>query len=250
MDPTKYFEILNKIFGYGTPSARIWFVGIEDGGPPWGGDTASPESLQEAKYSIEERGRIWTKGYSPASLEDLKSEKNTVNRFMSYVVSQGSSTDLENLVIDKKANSYFQMNLRPLMRRHTRDRWPTHYKDLFGWKKTAYEKDVRDSFKSGMRNRRGLVLQEFWKQNGPHSPGPGFTVCFTVAKDLVEHHLKPLFDLPSTSDEVAPGIFYYKDRRVFVTKFFGGRGWNRPSDVLPLIQRAQELGLYPSRQVV
>lgn len=214
---TKYFDILNRFMGYGAPTARIWFIGIEEGGEPW-----KKDPKEDIDYYEKYKQRILP--VAPGEIKDQAAKKGRgytqTYLIMSKILVEfrAAGTDptiYRNELLYQPRHEVFSTNLYPLGKPHEMD-WPEHYDCLFGLSgRDEYQEKVKD-----IENGRFGMLRALWKAYCPLA-----TICFGKGH---WDDFRFLFDLNEETEMVVQdaSIRFHKKERIILTYFFDSRFMN------------------------
>lgn len=198
----KNFKILNEFKGFGEPSGKIWFIGIEEAGV-WSKDPN--ECKKEIEGYRNSRGFRYNDGN-----DSLNSPVYvTISKIMSELNGNGMDwSAYRKLNLFREGSDVFQMNLFPLGKKRVVD-WPGHYKAVFGYGKEDYKRYI-----SNVKTTRFQMLEDFWNKKSPE-----VTICF--GKTYWSEFQK-LLNLNGHHETYEDGfIILYREERVVLTPFFG-----------------------------
>ncbi|MCX6152610.1 MAG: hypothetical protein NT007_00460 [Candidatus Kapabacteria bacterium] len=205
--------------GYGDKeSAKIWFIGIEEG--------KEFQKLEDLKteaenFQISKEGESY---HSPIYdvmtkiWEGLKCDDKQVSKAELF----------------KKGNPVIQSNIYPLGK-HSIYSWEKNYSEWFGFEN---EKEYYDWIESEVINKRFEIINNFKKENDNL-----LIICFGKAE--WKHYIQ-CFDLENNfylgfNDDFR----IYKEQKIILTPFFNaGRGMNN-KNIGILVEKIKELKLNP-----
>lgn len=198
-----------QFLGYGNPSNKIWFIGIEEGGNIIDYKTFKDElkKRQNNKYlymeNSNQRTQVWD-----IIFELMKDKKESLTR---------------NNMFKKETSSFFLSNLFPLPKPHTTSKILQEYQPYFG-------NVILDSQKylSLTRFERYPIIYEMWKKEFPR-----LTICFGISYHAEFINLLNLGH--SKYESILNGhLYYFEDEKVLLTPFFNRRFIN--NEILNMIK--------------
>jgi len=198
----KNLRLLNEFKGFGEPSGKIWFIGIEEAGV-WSKDP------NEFKIEIEGYRNSGGFRYNDGNDSLNSSVYVTISKIMSVL--NGNGIDwraYRKLNLFREGSDVFQMNLFPLGKKRVVD-WPEHYKAAFGYGKEDYERYISD-----VKTTRFQMLEDFWKKYSPEA-----TTCFGKTYWSEFQELLKLNGQPEIYENEC--MLIYRKERVILTPFFG-----------------------------
>jgi hypothetical protein len=220
------FKIVNEFLGFGEPSGKIWFIGIEEGGK-W------PKNHAEFKNGIKEyrdSGGIlynenWGTLKSPIHIVISKTIAGLANNGITW-------WDYRDQYLFRKGTDVFQTNLYPLGKKETKI-WYEYYKEWFGYGREDNDKYVKD-----VKESRFQILEDFWLKKSPD-----ITICFGKTYWPEFKELLHLNGQPETCEDGHMQV--YRRKRVVLTPFFG-RGHMSDKRIKSLVSILKDMNIQPA----
>ncbi len=206
---TSQIEKLLAFRGYGSPSARFWFVGMEEAG----GDSASLQ-IRASKFA---RYEVLAESHRNFESHDMSKLISTW-RIMSAIVGRISGeADWWNTGYAKS----YQMNHlgRPDGETYLTEVLPLPKRSLSDWPYASIYGSPKDYLDQVLPNQLTSLQREFAEAN----PGPQFVFCY--GKKYWQYH-HDIFDFVTFRDALDGKIQWARnDSTIFILTSFFGYGW-------------------------
>jgi len=201
-----------RFIGYGNPSSKIWFVGIEEGG-----DISSDEIFN--KELLKRKGKTYI-------YQDIEGQYSRTWDIIFDVIRQKYPHMRKTDMFKEDKSEIFLSNLFPLPKPTTRSRNYETYRKHFG---DIITKDMEIEYRSLIRSERYPIIYNLWRAQKPH-----ITICFGMSYHC---EFMLLFQLGHSRVEnlYCKNVYYFPDERVLLTPFFNKRFIS--NEVLQLIKK-------------
>ena len=227
--------------GFGSPSAPIWFIGIEEAAT-WSENPAQDEDF--AAYS-KRHAEVASGSIAAKRAEYLREGKRYTQIYDHMAQIRGriggsvlTPQEYADKFLFQHGHEVFQANLYPLGRPNTSS-WPAHYKEAFGIGRTAED---QHHYRELVRSQRFDALRSFMQQ---HNAFIQITVCFGKTYWA---EFRTLLELDNRPAEPS-GICCYPEQKVILAPFFfffymmREVGEHRKTRIDVLVERAREWGI-------